>query len=144
MGTRHLMRSISGIKNNHKRGIVLLSGGIDSAVTLYLAKKYGYDDYSSTIDINSNVNRKEIYMVKSFVKLFGYIRALGTNTPVYNAKILIKDFHTYSKANGYYEFNFTYFGSLIISVIHNNYFTYSDTVQVNPGDTQIDFHLISK
>lgn len=36
------MRHVSGIKQDNNKGIVLLSGGIDSAVTLYLAQKYGY------------------------------------------------------------------------------------------------------
>jgi len=36
------MRHVSRVKKDNNQGIVLLSGGIDSAVTLYLAQKYGY------------------------------------------------------------------------------------------------------
>jgi len=51
-----------------KRGVILLSGGIDSAVTLYLAKKKGYKLDALIFDYNQR-HRKEIGYAKEIAKL---------------------------------------------------------------------------
>ena len=68
MGKRHLMRPVSGIKKNHNKGIVLLSGGMDSAVTLYLAKKNGYELSALIFEYNQR-HKKEIEFAKKLAAL---------------------------------------------------------------------------
>ncbi len=58
------MRSISGVK----KGVILLSGGIDSAVTLYLAKHQGYQLTALIFDYNQR-HRKEIKCAKRVANL---------------------------------------------------------------------------
>ncbi|RKY32992.1 MAG: 7-cyano-7-deazaguanine synthase QueC [Candidatus Omnitrophota bacterium] len=55
------MRNLSRIreKKGLKKGIILLYGGIDSTVTLYLAKKYGYKLVALIFDYGQK-HRKEI------------------------------------------------------------------------------------
>lgn len=58
------MRSISGVK----RGVILLSGGIDSAVTLYFAKNKGYRLKALIFDYNQR-HKKEIECAKRIARL---------------------------------------------------------------------------
>jgi len=51
-----------------KKGVILLSGGIDSAVTLYLAKKKGYELTALIFDYNQR-HRKEIGYAEEIAKL---------------------------------------------------------------------------
>lgn len=62
------MRSISGIKKAPNRGIVLLSGGIDSTVALYIAKKYGYELYALIFDYGQR-HKKEIHSARKIAHL---------------------------------------------------------------------------
>ncbi|OQX80071.1 MAG: 7-cyano-7-deazaguanine synthase QueC [Candidatus Omnitrophica bacterium 4484_70.1] len=59
------MRNIRGSEN---RGIILLSGGIDSTVTLYLAKKYGYKLHALIFDYGQR-HKKEIVCAKRIAQL---------------------------------------------------------------------------
>jgi len=54
-------------KNKKKKAIVLLSGGIDSAVTLYLAKKKGFHPTALIFDYGQR-HRKEINFAKRIAK----------------------------------------------------------------------------
>ena len=65
MGEGRLMCSIRGSEN---RGIILLSGGIDSTVTLYLAKKYGYKLLALIFDYGQR-HKKEIICAKRIAQL---------------------------------------------------------------------------
>ena len=58
------MRNISGMK----KGVILLSGGIDSAVTLYLAKSRGYQLRALIFDYNQR-HKKEIERAKRIADL---------------------------------------------------------------------------
>ena len=58
------MRNISGMK----KGVILLSGGIDSAVTLYLAKSKGYQLRALIFDYNQR-HKKEIERAKRIADL---------------------------------------------------------------------------
>ncbi|MBU0761828.1 MAG: 7-cyano-7-deazaguanine synthase QueC [Candidatus Altiarchaeota archaeon] len=49
------------------KAVVLLSGGLDSAVTAYIAKAQGYDIYALTFDYGQR-HRKEIEAAKKIVK----------------------------------------------------------------------------
>lgn len=58
------MRGVSGVK----RGVILLSGGIDSAVTLYFAKNKGYRLKALIFDYNQR-HKKEIECAKKIARL---------------------------------------------------------------------------
>jgi len=58
------VRNISGMK----KGVILLSGGIDSAVTLYLAKSKGYQLRALIFDYNQR-HKKEIERAKRIADL---------------------------------------------------------------------------
>ena len=58
------MRSVSGMK----KGVILLSGGIDSAVTLYFAKNKGYRLKALIFDYNQR-HKKEIECAKKIAGL---------------------------------------------------------------------------
>jgi len=58
------MRSVSGMK----KGVILLSGGIDSAVTLYFAKSKGYRLKALVFDYNQR-HKKEIEYAKKIARL---------------------------------------------------------------------------
>ena len=61
MGKRYILRRLSRIKPGEvsfRRGIILLSAGIDSTVTLYLAKKYGYKLTALIFDYNQRHKRE--------------------------------------------------------------------------------------
>jgi len=58
------MRSVSGMK----KGVILLSGGIDSAVTLYFAKNKGYRLTALIFDYNQR-HKKEIERAKRIAGL---------------------------------------------------------------------------
>lgn len=79
VGNRKFLRNISSSLRSSriKRGVILLSGGIDSTVTLYFAKKYGY--YLTALIFNyyqrhhreieaakkiCNINRINYYIVR--------------------------------------------------------------------------------
>lgn len=57
-------------KNNKKKAVVLLSGGIDSAVTLYLARKKGFRPFALIFDYGQR-HRKEITRAKIIAKKAG-------------------------------------------------------------------------
>ena len=50
-----------------KKAVVLLSGGMDSAVTLFIAKKNGYKPYCLTFDYSQR-HKKEILFAKKVAK----------------------------------------------------------------------------
>ncbi|MBN2484269.1 MAG: 7-cyano-7-deazaguanine synthase QueC [Candidatus Omnitrophica bacterium] len=62
------MRDLSRVKKDRPGGIVLLSGGIDSAVTLYLAKKYGYHLTALIFDYHQR-HYREIESAKRIARL---------------------------------------------------------------------------
>ncbi len=55
---------------NNKKAVVLLSGGLDSAVTLYFAKKQGYECYCLIFDYGQRHN-KEISAAKKIARISG-------------------------------------------------------------------------
>ncbi len=55
------------MKKENNKGIVLLSGGIDSAVTLYLARKYGYHLIALIFDYGQR-HHKEIESAKRIAR----------------------------------------------------------------------------
>ena len=55
-----------------KKAIILLSGGIDSATTLYIAKNKGYDCYPLIFDYGQR-HDKEIQAAKAVSKKAGRI-----------------------------------------------------------------------
>lgn len=58
------MRNLSGVK----KGVILLSGGIDSAVTLYLAKSRGYRLQALIVDYGQR-HKKEIEYAKKIATM---------------------------------------------------------------------------
>jgi len=56
------------VKLKTKKAVVLLSGGLDSAVTLYAAKRKGYKVYSLTFDYGQR-HKKEIIAAKKIARL---------------------------------------------------------------------------
>ena len=64
MGKGGFMRNIRG----ENKGVILLSGGIDSTVVLYLAKKYGYKLYALIFDYGQR-HKKEINCAKRIAQL---------------------------------------------------------------------------
>ncbi|MCK4994799.1 MAG: 7-cyano-7-deazaguanine synthase QueC [Candidatus Omnitrophica bacterium] len=54
-------------KNKKKSAVVLLSGGLDSAVTLFYAKSKGFETYSLTFDYGQR-HKKEIYLAEKLAK----------------------------------------------------------------------------
>jgi 7-cyano-7-deazaguanine synthase len=63
MGDRKFLRNIFP-----KKGVILLSGGVDSTVTLYFAKKYGYKLTALVFDYQQR-HRKEIECAKKIAKI---------------------------------------------------------------------------
>ncbi|MCX5706384.1 MAG: 7-cyano-7-deazaguanine synthase QueC [Candidatus Omnitrophica bacterium] len=64
-----------------KKAIVLLSGGLDSAVTLYIAKKQGFNCHCLVFDYGQR-HRKEIESAKKIVKKTGCsCKVLKINLP---------------------------------------------------------------
>ena len=53
-----------------RKGVVLLSGGLDSCVTLFLAKKEGYELYALSFDYGQ-VHKKELICVKKIADAAG-------------------------------------------------------------------------
>ncbi len=71
MGNRKKLRHIlsEGLiqKMKNKKAVVLLSGGIDSSITLYLALKKGYDCFCLIFDYGQK-HKKEIQCAKKIAK----------------------------------------------------------------------------
>jgi 7-cyano-7-deazaguanine synthase len=66
---RYLSRREKRIKQRkEKKGVVLLSGGVDSTVTLYFAKRYGYKINILIFDYNQR-HRREIEAAKRIAQL---------------------------------------------------------------------------
>jgi len=61
---------MSSSLRRRKKGIVLLSGGIDSATTLYIAKKQGYALHALIFDYQQ-IHRKEITAAKKIARYAG-------------------------------------------------------------------------
>src|SRR3989338_3004905 len=53
-----------------KKAVVLLSGGMDSAVALFIAKKRGYKPYCLTFDYGQR-HKKEILFAEKIAKSLG-------------------------------------------------------------------------
>lgn len=68
MGERKFLRRIPRVREDNNKGIILLSGGMDSAVTLYLAKKYGYKLVALIFDYGQR-HGKEIYYARRLAQL---------------------------------------------------------------------------
>lgn len=54
-------------KNNFKKAVVLLSGGLDSATALYIAKKQGYQVHCLTFDYGQK-HKKEVFQARKIAK----------------------------------------------------------------------------
>lgn len=68
MGERYFIRRIPRVNKSGNKGVILLSGGMDSAVTLYLARKYGYRLTALIFDYGQK-HRKEIYCARRLARL---------------------------------------------------------------------------
>ena len=62
------MRNIPRVKKENKKGIILLSGGLDSTVTLYIAKRRGYR-LTALIFSYGQKHKKEIQYAKKVAQL---------------------------------------------------------------------------
>ena len=56
-------------KGKKKNAVVLLSGGIDSTVTLYLARKYGFNPFALIFNYQQLHNKEICYAVRSAKKI---------------------------------------------------------------------------
>jgi 7-cyano-7-deazaguanine synthase len=72
------------VKKKYNRAIILLSGGIDSTVTLYLTKKYGYKLLALIFDYGQRHNR-EVISAQKIAKL-NRIKYYITKIPLFWAK----------------------------------------------------------
>lgn len=74
-----------------KKAVVLLSGGMDSAVTLFISKKKGYESYCLTFDYGQR-HKKEILFAKKMAKSAGceYV-VLKIGLPWKNSALLDKN-----------------------------------------------------
>ncbi len=74
-----------------KKAIVLLSGGMDSAVTLFIAKKNGYKPYCLTFDYGQR-HKKEILFAKRLAKAAkSYCTVLKIRLPWKKSALLDKN-----------------------------------------------------
>ncbi|MCD6539390.1 MAG: 7-cyano-7-deazaguanine synthase QueC [Candidatus Omnitrophica bacterium] len=62
-----------------EKGVILLSGGIDSTVTLYLAKKYKIECFALIFDYNQRHKKEVFYALKNAKKLKIPYRVLRIN-----------------------------------------------------------------
>jgi len=86
------VRKLPRVKDN-KKGVVLLSGGIDSATTLYLAKKYGYQLRALIFDYNQR-HKKEIECAKRIAQLTRIqYYVLRTSLPWTKSALTRRDIH---------------------------------------------------
>ena len=73
-----------------KIAVVLLSGGLDSACTLYIARKKGFAPFALTFDYSQR-HRRELIAAKSIAKSIGIpIKIVKINFPWTNSALLNK------------------------------------------------------
>ncbi|MFH1190313.1 MAG: 7-cyano-7-deazaguanine synthase QueC [Candidatus Omnitrophota bacterium] len=71
MGKRELLRDLSaGPGGFVKRAVVLLSGGLDSAVTMYMARREGYECHALTFDYWQR-HRRELISAEKIARACG-------------------------------------------------------------------------
>ncbi|OPX29940.1 MAG: 7-cyano-7-deazaguanine synthase QueC [Candidatus Omnitrophica bacterium 4484_171] len=64
MNKKREVFKIRGRSKSAKKAVILLSGGLDSAVTLYLAKKYGYNLYALIFNYKQRHSKEIRFAVK--------------------------------------------------------------------------------
>src|SRR5207244_7801339 len=65
--------SISGAPMNAKRAVILVSGGLDSATTLAIAKSKGFDCYALSVDYGQR-HRRELECARQVARSLGAVR----------------------------------------------------------------------
>ena len=83
-----------------KKAIVLLSGGLDSATTLYLARKQGYKCFCLIFDYNQR-HKKEIESAKKIAQVANCpYKILKIKLPWKGSALLDRDIIMPKRANG--------------------------------------------
>lgn len=82
MGKRELLRHLYGRPEEPmKRAVILLSGGIDSAVTMYIARKERYECYALMFDYGQRHNRELAFARKLARKCGAHLKSVKLALP---------------------------------------------------------------
>jgi hypothetical protein len=113
--------------------------GVPGGAQLLTAEKAGYEDYSSSIEVRSDMTYY-VYIPFKTTNLSGFVTN-RVDGPIFGAKVSMSDFVYYTDISGRYKFSNVPRGSGALSVTHPRYTGYDTVLSLTSYDEQFDVGL---
>lgn len=113
--------------------------GVPGGTQLLTAEKPDCITYSQTIEINDDMTH-HIFLGFNGVDLSGFVTN-SVDGPIKGAKVLLRNFMSYTDISGYYQFSNMPQGTDTLHIIHPDYYSLDSALSLRASDAHIDIAL---